>query len=121
MADVVALGELLVDFVCKETDEIGYPTLVGKPGGAPGNYLAAVKKYGGSCAMIGKVGEDAFGRLLCQTLADAGIDLSGVIRAEDCFTTMAFVTLDETATAISVLRVSPVRISACGRMRSMKL
>ena len=96
MADVVALGELLVDFVCKETDEIGYPTLVGKPGGAPGNYLAAVKKYGGSCAMIGKVGEDAFGRLLCQTLADAGIDLSGVIRAEDCFTTMAFVTLDET-------------------------
>ena len=45
MADVVALGELLVDFVCKETDEIGYPTLVGKPGGAPGNYLAAVKKY----------------------------------------------------------------------------
>ena len=96
MADVVALGELLVDFVCKETDEIGYPTLVGKPGGAPGNYLAAVKKYGGSCAMIGKVGKDAFGRLLCQTLADAGIDLSGVIRAEDCFTTMAFVTLDET-------------------------
>ena len=96
MTDVVALGELLVDFVCKGTDEIGYPTLVGKPGGAPGNYLAAVKKYGGSCAMIGKVGEDAFGRLLCQTLADAGIDLSGVIRAEDCFTTMAFVTLDET-------------------------
>jgi len=96
MIDVVALGELLVDFVCKETDEIGYPTMAGKPGGAPGNFLAAVKKYGGACAMIGKVGEDAFGRLLCQTLGDAGIDLSGVIRAEDCFTTMAFVTLDET-------------------------
>jgi len=96
MIDVVALGELLVDFVCKETDEIGYPTLAGKPGGAPGNYLAAVKKYGGSGAMIGKVGEDAFGRLLCGTLADAGVDVTGVIRAEDCFTTMAFVTLDET-------------------------
>lgn len=96
MTDVVALGELLIDFVCKETDEIGYPTLAGKPGGAPGNYLAAVKKYGGSCAMIGKVGEDAFGRLLCGTLADAGIEVSGVIRAEECFTTMAFVTLDET-------------------------
>lgn len=96
MTDVVALGELLVDFVCKETDEIGYPTLAGKPGGAPGNYLAAVKKYGGSCAMIGKVGEDAFGRLLCGTLEEAGIDVRCVIRAEDCFTTMAFVTLDET-------------------------
>ncbi len=96
MIDVAALGELLVDFVCKETDEIGYPTLAGKPGGAPGNFLAAVKKYGGTCAMIGKVGEDAFGRLLCQTLGEAGIDLRGVIRAEDCFTTMAFVTLDET-------------------------
>ena len=42
MADVVALGELLVDFVCKETDEIGYPTLVGKPGGAPGNQKGAL-------------------------------------------------------------------------------
>ena len=78
MIDVVALGELLVDFVCRETDDLGYPTLVGKPGGAPGNYLAAVKKYGGSCAMIGKVGDDAFGHLLCQTLSDAGIDLRGV-------------------------------------------
>ena len=96
MIDVVALGELLVDFVCRETDDLGYPTLVGKPGGAPGNYLAAVKKYGGSCAMIGKVGDDAFGHLLCQTLSDAGIDLRGVICAQDCFTTMAFVTLDET-------------------------
>ncbi len=96
MIDVVALGELLVDFVCKETDALGYPTLSGKPGGAPGNFLAAVKKYGGSCAMIGKVGEDAFGKLLCQTLGEAGVELRGVIRAEDCFTTMAFVTLDET-------------------------
>lgn len=96
MTDVVALGELLVDFVCRETDALGYPTLAGKPGGAPGNFLAAVKKYGGSCAMIGKVGEDAFGHLLCTTLADAGIDVSGVIRARDRFTTLAFVTLDET-------------------------
>ena len=37
MYDVIALGELLIDFAAKETDADGYPTMKANPGGAPGN------------------------------------------------------------------------------------
>ena len=94
MYDVVALGELLIDFAPKATDEAGYPTLKANPGGAPGNFLAALAKYGCSTAMMGKVGDDMFGRLLIRTLNDAGIDTKGVVLDKDQFTTLAFVSLD---------------------------
>ena len=68
MKDVVALGELLIDFAPVSTDESGYPTLKAQPGGAPGNFLAALQKYSCSTALIGKVGDDAFGHLLVGTL-----------------------------------------------------
>ena len=56
MFDVIALGELLIDFAPYSTNEAGYPILSANPGGAPGNFLAAMTKYGCSTAMIGKVG-----------------------------------------------------------------
>ena len=96
MIDVVAIGELLIDFACASIDAAGYPTLVAQPGGAPGNYLAALQAYGCRTAMLGKVGDDTFGHLLLRTLADRGIDTRGVIADPACFTTLAFVTLDET-------------------------
>ena len=64
MFDVVALGEMLIDFAPVETDPAGYPTLKAQPGGAPCNFLAALQKYGCSTAIIGKVGADSFGNLL---------------------------------------------------------
>jgi fructokinase len=66
--DVVALGELLIDFAPKSVNEAGYPTLAANPGGAPANLLAALNKYGCSAALSGKVGDDMFGRLLLGTL-----------------------------------------------------
>lgn len=96
MLDVVALGELLIDFTCISADADGYPTMAAHPGGAPANYLAAVTKFGGKTAMQGKVGTDAFGKLLTGTLEKAGIDTRGLIATPDVFTTLAFVTLDET-------------------------
>ena len=95
MFDVVALGELLIDFAPKSVNEAGYPVLSANPGGAPGNFLAALTKYGCRTAMIGKVGDDAFGRLLTQTLADAGIETRGIVSDPAVFTTLAFVSLDE--------------------------
>ena len=95
MFDVTALGELLIDFAPKSVDAAGYPTLAANPGGAPGNFLAALNRYGCSVAMIGKVGEDMFGRLLLNTLREAGIETRGVIVDPDQFTTLAFVSLDE--------------------------
>ena len=96
MLDVVALGELLIDFTCVSTDPEGYPTMAAHPGGAPANFLAALAKFGAKTAMLGKVGSDAFGRLLLGTLDRAGISTEGIVITDDVFTTLAFVTLDET-------------------------
>lgn len=95
MIDVVALGELLIDFLCKDTDAKGYPTLAANPGGAPANFLAALQAYGASTAMLGKVGEDHFGHLLIRSLRSRNIDTRGIISDSSVFTTLAFVTLDE--------------------------
>ena len=94
--DVVALGELLIDFTCVGTDADGYPTMAAHPGGAPANFLAALTKFGAKTALLGKVGTDTFGRLLTGTLRTAGIETRGLVAADDVFTTLAFVTLDET-------------------------
>ena len=96
MRDVVALGELLIDFTSVNCDADGYPTMAAHPGGAPANFLAALAKFGAKTALLGKVGQDAFGNLLVQTLQKAGIESKGIVMAEDVFTTLAFVTLDET-------------------------
>ena len=94
MYDVIALGELLIDFAPQSKNEMGYPVLAANPGGAPGNFLAALAKYGCRTAMIGKVGEDTFGKLLTGTLRDAGVDTSGIVMDPEVFTTLAFVSLD---------------------------
>ena len=51
MYDVVALGELIIDFTCTATDADGYPTMAAHPGGAPANFLAALAKFGARAAM----------------------------------------------------------------------
>ena len=95
MLDVVALGELLIDFAAKSKDPDGYPTMAANPGGAPGNFLAALNVYGKKTAFLGKVGDDTFGQLLLRTLQRAGIETKGVIVDPDYFTTLAFVTFND--------------------------
>ena len=95
MTDVVALGELLIDFATQSVDAEGYPTMAAHPGGAPANFLAALTKFGASTALIGKVGSDTFGKLLIGTLKSAGIETKGLVVTDDVFTTLAFVTFDE--------------------------
>ena len=95
MLDVVALGELLIDFATVGADADGYPTMAAHPGGAPANFLAALTKFGASTALIGKVGSDTFGKLLLNTLKSAGIETKGMVVTDDVFTTLAFVTFDD--------------------------
>lgn len=90
--DVVALGELLIDFASRSVDEKGYPTMAAFPGGAPANFLAALTKYGYRTGFLGKVGEDTFGKLLVGTVKDAGIETKGIVADPNVFTTLAFVT-----------------------------
>ena len=62
--DVVALGELLIDFTSCGLSSQGNPLLEANPGGAPCNVLAMLRKLGRSAAFIGKVGDDMFGHSL---------------------------------------------------------
>ena len=89
--DVVALGELLIDFTQNGKSDQGNPLFEANPGGAPCNVLAMLKKLGKSCAFIGKVGDDMFGRSLRDTVADIGIDTSSLLLDNTVNTTLAFV------------------------------
>ncbi len=89
--DVIALGELLIDFTQNGLSEQGNPLLEANPGGAPCNVLAMLAKYGRKTAFIGKVGEDAFGRKLAGILAECGIDTEGLCFDSQVHTTLAFV------------------------------
>lgn len=93
--DVVALGELLIDFATRSVNGDGYPTMEANPGGAPANFLAALAQFGMKTALLGKVGDDAFGKMLVKTLEQAGIETKGIVMDPRWFTTMAFVTFDE--------------------------
>lgn len=89
--DVVALGELLIDFTENGISEYGNPLLEANPGGAPCNVLAMLQKYGKTTAFIGKVGDDSFGHMLADTVHELGIDISGLKYDKSVHTTLAFV------------------------------
>ena len=89
--DVVALGELLIDFTQNGLSDQGNGLFGANPGGAPCNVLAMLKKLGRSCAFIGKVGEDMFGHLLRDVASEAGICMDYLVFDKDARTTLAFV------------------------------
>ena len=89
--DVVALGELLVDFTQNGQSEQGNPLFEANPGGAPANVLAMLRKLGKRCAFIGKVGHDSFGAMLAAVVKEAGVDLRGLRYDDEVPTTLAVV------------------------------
>ena len=89
--DVVALGELLIDFTENGISSQGNPLFEANPGGAPCNVLAMLTKLGHKTAFIGKVGNDFFGKQLEQTIMEVGIDASGLQKDDDVHTTLALV------------------------------
>ncbi len=91
--DVVALGELLIDMVPLPAPA-GALNFAAKPGGAPGNAAVGLAKLGRPVAMLSKVGNDAFGRLLTGTIAAAGASVEAIVVSKDHLTGVAVVTLD---------------------------
>ena len=89
--DVIALGELLIDFTENGISENGNPLLEANPGGAPCNVLAMLQNLGKKTAFIGKVGKDAFGKYLAETVEQIGIDITGLVQDVEIPTTLAFV------------------------------
>ncbi len=94
--DLLAIGELLIDFAPAGLNDCGYPIISAYPGGAPANFLVAAGRLGLKAAFAGAVGNDRFGRLLAKTLSDYDIDIQNLQVTDQAFTTMAMVTLDET-------------------------
>ena len=89
--DVVALGELLIDFTENGISTQGNPILEANPGGAPCNVLAMLNKLGKKTAFIGKVGNDTFGRQLAEEVQQSGTDITNLILDDTVHTTLAFV------------------------------
>lgn len=89
--DVIALGELLIDFTMNGQSEQGNNMFEACPGGAPCNVLALLNKMGKRTAFLGKVGKDQFGALLRKTITEAGIDASHLLSDDAVNTTLAFV------------------------------
>ena len=95
MFDVLAIGELLIDFTPVGKGENQNPVFEMNPGGAPANCLAALSSLGGKTAFIGKVGSDKFGNFLIQSLQEAGVHISGIKKTDLSPTTLAFVHLSK--------------------------
>ena len=89
--DVVAIGELLIDFTENGVSEQGNPMLEANPGGAPCNVLSMLQRLGKKNAFIGKVGKDAFGEMLKEVVEAQGIDTTNLLMDETVPTTLAFV------------------------------
>ena len=89
--DVVALGELLIDFTENGISSQGNPLFEANPGGAPCNVLAMLTKLGHKTAFIGKVGNDFFGKQLEDAIKAIGINVTGLRKDDKVHTTLALV------------------------------
>ena len=93
--DIVALGELLIDFTEAGYGKDGMKLFEQNPGGAPANLLTVASHMGYRTSFIGKVGKDMHGAFLKRTLQNEGIAVDHLIEDDKYFTTLAFVEIDE--------------------------
>ena len=93
MFDVVALGELLIDFTPHGQSDNGNVLFERNPGGAPANVLVMLSKLGLKTSFISKVGRDDFGKFLNETLLSYQVDTTGLVMTDEVNTTLAFVHL----------------------------
>lgn len=76
--ELLALGELIADFLPYGKSEQGYPIYEWNPGGAPANIAAAARKLGLKSGMIGKLGNDPIGRMLRDEMERRGVNCDGL-------------------------------------------
>lgn len=95
MADILSMGELLIDFIeqkDKNSDDIYYKRTAG---GESANVACMCAKLGASSGLITKIGGDMFGKFLKKTAEDFGVDSSGIIIDKNFRTSLAFVTSEK--------------------------
>lgn len=93
--DVVAMGDVVVDFTSCGVSAGGNRLFECNPGGAPANVAAAVAALGGSASFLGCVGEDDFGDLLKDALDQAGVGTSAMVSTSASGTRLVFIELGE--------------------------
>lgn len=95
MFDVIACGELLIDFVptVSGVSLAEAPAFQKAPGGAPANVAVGVKRLGRAAGFMGQVGDDEFGHFLADVLASNGVDVGGLRFSAAARTALAFVSL----------------------------
>lgn len=95
MTDITAIGEILIDLTQTGTSGAGLPVYTAFPGGAPANVAVAAARLGAKTAFIGKVGNDAWGKLLVDTVRQNGVNADGMVVSDAANTTLAVVSLQE--------------------------
>ena len=88
--DVIALGELLVDFNALHSNDFDSVVYESNPGGAPCNVLAMLSNLQKRTAFIGKIGDDFLGDALQQRIVKMGISTEGLSKDKKRNTTLAF-------------------------------
>ncbi|MCM8711842.1 carbohydrate kinase [Clostridium sp. SYSU_GA19001] len=97
MRKIFTIGEALIDFI-PEQKGVGLKEVRSfqkAPGGAPANVAATVSLLGGESFFIGKLGQDAFGDFLVETLKNVGVETDYIFRTNKANTALAFVSLKE--------------------------
>lgn len=93
MADIISIGELLIDFTPVKDAGGTVPVFAQNPGGAPANVAVQAARLGCSSAFLGKVGDDMFGRFLKVVLEENGVETNTLLLDRNWATTLAFVQL----------------------------
>ncbi len=101
MNHIVVVGSLNMDLVVRVPHmPIPGETVLGKefqniPGGKGANQAVGAARMGAQVTMIGKVGNDEFGKALTKNLTNEGVDISHVSVDEKEATGIAMITLDQ--------------------------
>jgi sugar/nucleoside kinase (ribokinase family) len=93
---IVCLGEAIVDLVCeRELAEPGEADhFVPHPGGALANVAVAARRAGAEAALMGGIGDDAWGSWLREKLWQERVDVRWLETTEEIRTPVAFVTFN---------------------------
>lgn len=95
MAELLSIGELLIDFTPSGETEDGRMLFSRNAGGAPANVAVQALRAGVSAGFLGRVGKDMFGDFLVETLHSCGVDTTGLSQDGNYATSLAFVQLNE--------------------------
>jgi len=101
MPHVVVVGSLNMDLVVRVPHmPVPGETILGNnfqniPGGKGANQAVGAARMGAQVTMIGRVGNDEFGKVLTENLANEGVDISHVSVDKEEATGIAMITLDQ--------------------------